>query len=84
MYGDEILGVIHRKPIADAIAGGLRLEFLHQALDRNVVTIRPDAPLEELVQALAATSSQAAVVVGQDHSVQGVLTVERLSEALSS
>jgi Zn-dependent protease len=83
-YGDEILGVIHRKPIADAIASGLRLDFLHEALDRNVVTIHPDAPLEELLQALSRNRSQAAVVVDEDHGVQGVLTIERLQEALSS
>jgi Zn-dependent protease len=84
IYGDEILGVVHRQPIVDAIAKGLHLEFIHQALDRNVVTIRPDAPLEELLQALAKTRSQAAVVIDEDRGVQGVLTVERLSEALNS
>jgi Zn-dependent protease/CBS domain-containing protein len=81
-FGDEILGVVHRQPVLDALERGLRLEFLHQALDRNVVTIAPDALLEDVFRALARKSSQAAVVVDEQQAVMGVLTVERLSEAL--
>lgn len=81
-FGDEILGVVHRKPVVDALERGLRLEFLHQALDRNVVTVAPDAPLEDVFRALTRERSHAAVVVDEDRAVRGVLTVERLSEAL--
>ncbi len=82
-FGDQILGVVHRKPVMDALERGLRLEFLHQALDRNVITVAPDAPLEDVFRALVSQRSQAAVVIDDQRSVQGVLTVERLSEALS-
>ena len=83
-FGDEILGVIHRQPILDARERGLRLEFLHQALDRNIVTIAPDARLEELFRKLVKARSQAAVVVDDDQAVRGVLTIERLSEAIEA
>ena len=81
-FGDEVLGVVHRQPVLDALERGLRLEFLHQALDRNVVKVSRDAPLEEVFRALAQSRSHAAVVVSEDQEVEGVLTIERLSEAL--
>jgi hypothetical protein len=71
-FGDEILGVVHRQPVLDALERGLRLEFLHQALDRNVVTIAPDALLEDVFRALARKSSQAAVVVDEQQAVDSV------------
>ena len=81
-YGDEILGVVHRQPLVDALARGLRLQFLHQAVDRNILTVAPETPLEEVVRALAQTRSHAAVVVGEDQEVAGVLTSERIAEGL--
>lgn len=79
-FGERVIGVIHRTPLLYAAAQGLKTG-ISELLDRNVITFEGDGPLQMLVQQMGEANSRAAVIV-ENHEVRGIITVDRLVEAL--
>ena len=76
-FGDRVLGVVHQDGLPTALAHGPR-----EALDRNVVTTRVDTPLRAVIAQMNAARSRAAVVLDGERSIIGVLSAERIAQAL--
>jgi len=79
-FGERVIGVIHRTPLIYAAAQNLKAG-VSELLDRNVVTFEGDGPLQTLLQRMGETNSRTAVIT-EGHEVRGVITVDRLAEAL--
>lgn len=79
-FGERVIGVVHRTPLIYAAAQGLR-SGISELVDRNVVTFEGDGSLQTLLQLMGESGSRAAVIV-EGHEVRGIVTVERLMEAL--
>lgn len=79
-FGARVIGVIHRTPLIYAAAQDLKTG-LSELLDRNVVTFEGDGPLQALLQRMGESNSQTAVITEGDE-VRGIITVDRLAEAL--
>ncbi|MFO0746354.1 MAG: CBS domain-containing protein [Myxococcota bacterium] len=79
-FGERVIGVIHRTPLIYAAAQGLKTG-ISELLDRNVITFEGDGPLQALIQQMGEANSRAAVIV-ENHEVRGIITVDRLMEAL--
>jgi Zn-dependent protease len=80
-FGSRVIGVIHRQPLLSAATSGPQSHGISEVLDRNIVTQDGDGPLIPLLQRMGESQSRAAVVM-QDGEVRGVITVDRLVEAL--
>ncbi|MGM0578257.1 MAG: site-2 protease family protein [Myxococcota bacterium] len=81
IFGARVMGVVHREPLLSAVAAGFEPHFLHQILDRNIVTTRAETPLRDLLGLMGAGQSRAAVVMDDD-GVRGILLMDSVVEQL--
>lgn len=79
-FGERVIGVVYREPLLLAAARGPETS-ISEILDRNIVTHEGDGPLVPLLKRMGESQSRTAVIT-QDHEVLGVITVDRLIEAL--
>jgi Zn-dependent protease len=79
-FGARVIGVIHRVSLMHALARDPK-SGLTDILDRNIVTQEGDGPLVPLLQKMGESQSRAAVIV-EDGNVRGVITLDRLVEAM--
>ena len=79
-FGERVIGVVYREPLIMAAARGADAS-ISDILDRNIVTHEGDGPLVPLLQRMGESQSRTAVIT-EDHEVRGVITVDRLIEAL--
>ena len=79
-FGARVIGVVYREPLLVAAAANSGASVL-DILDRNIVTHDGDGPLVPLLRRMGESQSRAAVIL-QGQEVRGLITVERLIEAL--
>lgn len=80
-FGERVIGVVYRGPLLMAMARGSADVAISELLDRNIVTHEGDGPLVPLLRRMGESQSRAAVIL-DGHEVRGVITVDRLIEAL--
>lgn len=81
-FGERVVGVIHRVALMHALARDPR-GSVSDVIDRNVVTQDGDGPLVPLLQKMGESQSRAAVIV-EGGAVRGVITLDRLVEAMKN
>lgn len=81
-FGERVIGVIHKVSLVHAMARDPK-STLSDLLDRNIVTQEGDGPLVPLLQKMGESQSRAAVIV-EGGAVKGVITLDRLVEAMKS
>ncbi len=79
-FGARVIGVVYREPLLLAAAANEGAS-ISDILDRNIVTQEGDGPLVPLLRRMGESQSRTAVIL-QGHEVRGVITVDRLIEAL--
>jgi len=79
-FGERVIGVVYREPLLTAAACGSEAS-LADMLDRNIITHEGDGPLAPLLARMGESQSRTAVIV-EGSAVRGVITVDRLIEAL--
>jgi len=79
-FGARVIGVVYREPLLVAAAANAGAS-ISDILDRNIVTHDGDGPLVPLLRRMGESQSRTAVIL-QGHEVRGIITVERLIEAL--
>ena len=79
-FGARVIGVVYREALLMAVASKADAS-ISELLDRNIVTHDGDGPLVPLLRRMGESKSRAAVIT-QGGEVRGVITVDRLVEAL--
>jgi Zn-dependent protease len=79
VYGDRVIGIVHRQPVVLALAQG-EDPGIANLVDRNIITHDGDGPLMPLLMRMQAQQSHAAVIMRDDH-ITGIITLERLADA---
>lgn len=81
-FGQRVIGVVHRQPVVHAAAREPSSP-ISELLDRNIVTQDGDGPLVPLLQKMGELQSRAAVIV-EGGEVRGIITLDRLVEAMKA
>jgi Zn-dependent protease len=79
-FGERVIGVVHRQLLMHAISRA-STSTISELLDRNIVTQDGDGPLVPLLQKMGEAQSRAAVIV-EGGTVRGIITLDRLVEAI--
>jgi len=83
VFGERVIGIVHRKPIIMAAAQGQDSGInagISSLVDRNVITHEGDGPLMPLLMRMQETQCHAAIITDQDR-ITGIITLERLADA---
>ncbi len=79
-FGARVIGVVYREALMMAVASNADAS-ISELLDRNIITHDGDGPLVPLLRRMGESKSRTAVIT-QGGEVRGVITVDRLVEAL--
>lgn len=79
VYGQRIIGIVHRQPVIIAVAQGEGVGIT-SLVERNIITQDGDGPLLPLLMRMQEQQSAAAVIT-RDDAIAGIITLERLAEA---
>ncbi len=79
-FGERVIGVVYREPAVIAASTNTNAT-ISDILDRNIVTHEGDGPLVPLLRKMGEARSRTAVIL-ENQEVRGVITVDRLIEAL--
>lgn len=79
-FGERVIGVVYREPLL-MVAASKAGATISDILDRNIVTHEGDGPLVPLLRRMGESKSRTAVIL-ENQEVRGVITVDRLIEAL--
>jgi len=77
----RVAGVLPRSALLSALSAGGRDRAVLEAMDRDVVVVRPETPLEQILALFQVRSGRPIVVVG-DQGLEGMITLENLGELI--
>jgi len=77
----RVAGVLSRSRMLAGLAAGGREVAVLEAMDREVSEVRPDTPLEEVLNRLQSSPLQPILVVGEA-GLEGMITLENFGELL--
>jgi Zn-dependent protease/CBS domain-containing protein len=80
MHGDQVVGVLGRRSLTQAVASGGPDAYVTQFVDRAVLSFAPATDLAEVLPLMAGAGRCALVV--ENGKLQGLLTTDNLSEFL--
>ncbi len=77
----RVAGVLPRSTLLAALAAGGRDVAVLEAMERDVLTVEPEMPLEEVLARLQGRPLQPILVVGEE-GLEGMITLENFSELI--
>jgi len=77
----RVAGVLSRSALLTGLAGEGRDVAVLEAMDREVATVRPEMPLEDVLLSLQGRPSAPILVVG-DRGLEGMITLENFGELI--
>jgi len=77
----RVAGMLSRSSLLGALAAGGRDRAVLEAMDREVVEVTPETPLEEVLARFQSNPSKPIVVVGE-RGLEGMITLENFGELI--